>query len=335
MPDPTDQLARECIDWLRDRALQVAPGQAEDTSDGFVWCPGPVQQTVRAVPIEGSEAVAVTVHTDVWALDGKPELEPAVLDFINDGSTLSAASADEQLALTSGLLVYPELVGWQLRFLSWVAAMQLAEAADLVAAEACGLPGSPFVSAGKGTAYDDLRFDEIVEVRDLLARASEDAAEHVQTEDVLERAAAVVGGSLSIAEGLHSAYVVERPWTVLPPEALTASFAGSPVKSFVTVATHPDVGPGFGIRSLFPLVVGNPARELCRRLNHPDLAWPCARVGPWLPLRDRIAVQTFLPAGMLAHDPAADLLGNVLSYHERMMRPALEELIDLEAEIEH
>lgn len=315
-------LAQDCLRWLHDKALQIDNGQAEAIDDGFAWWPGPVQQTIRASNLEPNvEAVLLEITTKLWKSSEPPS--PEALDQVQELCTLSALSySAEEMQLSFQLLIYPELADWQLRFASWVASVQVAEAADIVHANGAGLPGGPFLDGPAG------EFDSIVEVRRLVRDRGENHGSEILTVETVAAAARAIDAELKETQ-TEDVFALHRPWTVLPREAMEAGFDGHSIVSYVGLARHPQVGRGFGLRSFFPLPVDSAiADHLVATLNT-EQGWLAPRVGAWIASEERLLIQTFLPAGMLQLDGAGILLGNVLSYHERMMRPGLEVLIDL------
>jgi len=314
-------VADRCLAQLHDKALQIDPGQSTWFEDGFAWHPGPVEQSVRATVLSPDpQFVRLKIQTRLLRSPEPPaagELEEAQML-----GTLSALGYTDASTFASfELLVYPELVDWQLRLASYVSALQIAEARHLLSALPLGRPNFQPVPAPA------IHFDSIVNVGDFLAQRSYELADAIVTPEAVALAAQFVHGTLEPA-GADDVFVIKRPWTVLPDEAV-AAFGTYTVDSYVGLTGHPMFGPGFGVRSFFPLLVDAAAApELAGVLNTDEHGWLAPRVGAWIAQSAMLFVQTFLPAGMLEFDDAGAMLGNMLSYHERMMRPGLEAVID-------
>ena len=329
-------VAAYCLQFLRESALQVGDDELVEIEHGFAWWPGPVRQVVTAEPLGAlpADAVEVSIRTDVWR-DADP-MDPVLAVMRNRGIASAVIVTDGLVQIDTTLIVFPEIVGWQTQLLSWCGALQIDQAQAFLDDACFGLGGVPATSARDG-GDPKTEWDTLTGVRGVLADNGAAVADEVLAPAVL--AATVDQMRLHTFREVSSEPVdhpdaagvwsVDRPWTALPREARESPLGEMTVRSYVALeAVHPVMGRGFGIRTLFPLPVEDAiSARMIAGLNsiHPLRS---VRIGSWMPVDDGLIVQTFLPAGMLSGDRPGSL-ANVLSYHERMLWPALELYIDL------
>jgi hypothetical protein len=307
-------IAQELLEFWHTKALQIEPGAADRSETGFAWRPLVTQQRVWCDP--GFSADAVTAHTEIDVWEAAGEWDAAVVDSVNDGLALGAATIDVDgvLRLHFSLPVHSDTARNARDLVSWIAALQVADAHDLQESGCQGQPGQPAVREGSVVnASGDV--DSIIGVRDMLRTASEESRE-LSVDASIRLAVAERFGP--IAEEGADSLAFSYPWPI--PEAAVAALPFEPIltTSLFGGIHHPLLGPGVGVvtgipGAIDPALASAVALALNEAPRHPEQS--CG-VGTCRSDRyGQLRYQAFYPVGISRNvDVTTAHLVNIVNY---------------------